>query len=732
MKDQILSLLRKNSHQSFNARQMARVLNLPSAGHKNLRHELRGLVRDGKIIIERGERYRARDETKVVKGVIRVHRNGFGFLVPESRGKADVFIPIQKLNYALNGDTVLVESVRNSGDGRYEGRVVQIVARANPVVIGKMIKQGGQYFAESQDARLSLEVYIPTKNLNKATLGDVVAVKMLQYPGPSIVAMGEVTHVLGQDLAESALVDAILLKRQITRKFPPDVMKDVSRLSDEVSREEVLATPKIVDLSTVPLITIDGIKARDFDDAVCVERKGKAYVLYVGIADVSAYVPIGSPLDQEAYRRGTSTYLPNECIPMLPEKLSNGLCSLKPHVPRLILVAEIHYDTHADFVSARYYQAVMVSRHRATYDEVQAFFDGTGNQDGLDAEVRESLKTMKELAEKLMLKTTERGSIGFDLPEADVVYDAHGKISSIQRALRFFSHKLIEEFMIAANVAVAQYFSVHGIPALYRVHEPPDPHKIEPFLKLVHNLGLKIKPGVFAAGDFFRHLSGHKFETALQTVYLRSLKQAQYDADNAGHYGLSLSDYSHFTSPIRRYPDLIVHRQLKSLMNSVNDGVLHLKRAELRTPGTQAKGPAYYYSFRDLKAIGAQASRRERDAMESEREIMDVLKAAFMKDHVHEKFFARVTRFNHYGMTLELEPHFVEGFLSYVELKDDYYLYDEKKMRVIGRRHKRIFHVGDRIWVQLVEVKVATGQILLSVFHDKAGRHKSKKMMTKH
>lgn len=728
MKDQILSLLRKNSNQSFNARQMARVLNLPSAGHKDLRHELRDLVRDGKIIIERGERYRARDETKVVKGIVRIHRDGFGFLVPESRGKTDVFIPAKKLNYALNGDTVLAESFRNSGDGRYEGRIVQIVARANPVVIGKIVKHGGQYFAQSQDARLSLEVYIPTKNLNKATLDDVVAVKMLQYPGPNIAAMGEVTHVLGQDLAESSLVDAILLKRQITRKFPPEIMKEVSRWSDDVLLEEVLATPKVVNLSTVPLITIDGIKARDFDDAVCVERKGKAYVLYVGIADVSAYVPIGSPLDQEAYRRGTSTYLPNECIPMLPEKLSNGLCSLKPYVPRLILVAEIHYDAHADFVSARYYQAVMTSRHRATYDEVQTFFDGTGNLEGLDLDVRESLTTMRELAEKLMQKTTERGSIGFDLPEADVVYDASGKISLIQRARRFFSHKLIEEFMIAANVAVAQYFSVYGIPALYRVHEPPDPNKVEGFLKLAYNLGLKIKKGPFAGGDFFRSLAGHKFETVLQMVYLRSLKQAQYDADNVGHYGLSLKDYAHFTSPIRRYPDLIVHRQLKSLMNLASDGILHLKRAELRTEGQKSKMHAYY-SFRDLKAIGAQASRRERDFMESEREVMDVLKASFMKDHLHEKFFARITRFNNYGITLELEPHFVEGFLPYVELKDDYYMYDEKKMRVMGRRHKKIFHVGDRIWVQLVEVKVETGQILLSVFQDKAGRHKK---MTKH
>lgn len=729
MKDQILSLLRKNSNQSFNARQMARILNLPSSGHKDLRHELRGLVRDGKIIIERGERYRARDETKVVKGVIRVHRDGFGFLIPESRGKTDVFIPAKKLNYALNGDTVLAESFRNSQDGRYEGRIVQIVTRANPVVIGKIVKHGGQYFAESQDVKLALEIYIPTKNLNKAAVDDVVAVKMLQYPGPNIAAMGEVTHVLGQDLAESSLIDAILLKRQIYRKFPPEVMKDVSRLSDEVSLEEAVATPKVLDLSKLPLITIDGIKARDFDDAVCVERKGKSYILYVGIADVSAYVPIGSPLDQEAYRRGTSTYLPSECIPMLPEKLSNGLCSLKPHLPRLILVAEIHYDAQADFVSARYYQAVMVSRHRATYDDVQAFFDGTGNLDGLDVEVRESLKTMKELAEKLMLKTTQRGSIGFDLPEAEVVHDVSGKISLIQRARRFFSHKLIEEFMIAANVVVAQYFTVYGIPALYRVHEQPDPNKVDQFLKLAHNLGLKMKPGTFSAGAFFRSLSGHKFETILQTVYLRSLKQAQYDAENAGHCGLSLQDYSHFTSPIRRYPDLIVHRQLRSLMNATSDGILHLKRADLRTKGLKSK--AYgYYSFRDLKAIGAQASRRERDSMESEREVMDVLKASFMKDHVHEKFFARVTRFNNYGITLELEPHFVEGFLPFVELKDDYYMYDEKKLRVIGRRHKKMFHVGDRVWVQLVEVKVETGQILLSVFQDKAGRHK--KMMTKH
>lgn len=710
MREDILHLLRRKIGDPLSIKQIGHHLKLPKHRFKELKAELNGLIHEGKAIVDRLQNYTARDETRVLKGKLRLHRDGFAFFTPEEKTKQDVFVPARHLNFAMDGDDVLVESFSNKKDGRYEGRVIQVVKRASELLVGTLELLGHQHFVRFRNAKIGIdEIFIPQKKLGTAHAGDLVVVRILQYPGHRIIAMGEVEKVVGEQADESTLTEAVLIQNGITRDFPDGVKRELEALPDEVCH--TLPAGR-VDLRDLPIITIDGITARDFDDAVCVVKRGKAHILYVSIADVSEYVKPGTALDREAYRRSTSTYLPDECIPMLPEKLSNGLCSLNPFLPRFTLTCEIHYNERFEFVQALYYKSLIHSHKRATYEEVEAWFDGTGGED-FEAPVRHSLDLMKTLAAALMKQAEHRGAMGFDLPEADVVHDAQGKVIGIGKKQRFFSHKLIEQFMVAANVAVARYFSVHGLPQIYRVHDRPDPVKMQNFVKLVKDLGLGKHLEGFRPAEFFRETSGHPLATYLQSVFLRSLKQAYYDPDNIGHYGLMLDDYAHFTSPIRRYPDLIVHRQLKSLMGETKE--LHLKftREDMRHQHHRSRQHTVY-AERELTEFGRHTSERERAAMDAERAITDIKRVFFMLQHVGGRFYGIVTKLTKYGLVIELDPHFVEGFLSYKDMTDDYYNFDEKKMRLLGQRTRRQIRIGDRIWVKVAEVDVEMSKIVLA------------------
>lgn len=719
MKDSIMAHLKKYPQQRFNARQLAHYLDVDSAEHKSVRHVLKELVNLGKVAAHPDGRFSYRDVSKVLKGRIKINQANFGFVLPESRQRADIFIPARFFQDAWSGDTVLVESARNERDGRFEGRVIQIIERALKMVMGQLQKKGDNYVVVTEDPGITQEIYIPKKSLGKAVKGDLVVVKIMQYPGPGVMAIGEVCKIIDSDAGDESLTDVALFKREIFREFNSKVHHELQKLPNEV---KVLKDTKRLDLSDLPIMTIDGITARDFDDAVCVMKKGPNSILYVSIADVAEYVRPGSALDREAYSRGTSVYLPNECLPMLPEKLSNNLCSLNPFLPRLTLTAEIHFNAQHQWVETRYYQSVIRSRKRATYEEVQAYFDGVGDND-FDADLKKSLQHMKELAEALMKKTEERGAIGFDFPEAKIIYDAQGKITTVQKAQRFFSHKLIEEFMISANVAVAQYFSLYQIPLLYRVHDQPNEIKVGQFLWGISNLGLKNRAAKqpaekFDPAIFFRLLKGDRLEYYLQSVFLRSLKQAIYDPNNLGHYGLALKDYAHFTSPIRRYPDLTVHRQLKFLLNQTQTGVITLKRSDLDRKNLKSPHK-FFYSHEELSEIGAHTSKRERDAMETEREVVAIKKTCFIKDFVHEKFFGKIARITKYGIYVELDPYFVEGWLPLSKLVDDYYIYDEKRIRLVGRKTRKILNIEDRVWVTVADAKIETGEIILDAIPEK-------------
>lgn len=720
--EEVLDFLRRRLGEKFTIRQLAQRLNVSKHNQKFLKAELLNLIHEGKVILDRDQHYTVRDQNKVLKGIIKLHSEGFGFFIPDSKKKFDVFIPQRFTNFAMNGDEILVESQRNQRDGRFEGKVIQVVNRANEVVVGTLRLLGQQHFVQFKDRKLGLpEIYIPKKNLGTAKVGDLVAVRILQYPGHRIAALGEIESVVGFENDEKSLIEAIFIQNNVRRKFPDAIARELGKLPDEVSAE---ISAGRVDLTHLPFMTIDGITAKDFDDAVFVAKKGRGYILYVSIADVAHYVTVESALDAEALARSTSTYLPDLCIPMLPEKLSNGLCSLNPNVPRYTMTAEIHYNLNFEFVRAELYPSLIRSRKRATYDEVEAYFDGTGQPD-FTPELEESLIQMQVLAGALVAQAEARGAMGFDLPEPEMIFDSRGRVTQIKKRQRFFSHKLIEQFMIAANVVVAQFFSIHGLPLLYRVHEAPDHLKIQIFLALAHDLGFGRLIEKFHPADFFAEIADHHMENFLQTFFLRSLKQAIYSPENIGHFGLALEDYAHFTSPIRRYPDLVVHRQLKSLMSVTGGGSLKFTKADLQTPRDFGKEP--HYSYGDLLKIGRHNSDREREAMEAERAVTDLKRCFFIKDHLAEKFYGVITRITKYGIHLELDPYFVEGLLGFKDMQDDYYFFDEKKIRLIGKRTKRIFKIGDRLWVQIQEVDVELRRISLRQYQEPSTGHSKKK-----
>jgi ribonuclease R len=719
MNNKILDYLQKFPLKTFNERQLARLFDLPSAEHKELRTALKELVTSGKIVMDAESRYQYRDEKKVLKGRIKIQREGYGFVIPENNKKQDVFIPEKYVHGAWSGDNVIVESFLSQRSGRYEGRVISVLERAHKVLMGTIQKEGRHFSITCTDHGLPFDVYIPKKSLGKASIGDFAIITIIQYPAPGVMAIGEILKVMEPQADGGDLCEASLIKRGIERDFPSEVKKDLQHIDGEINLKSDGLNR--VDLRHLPIMTIDGITAKDFDDAVYVERKGRLQVLYVCIADVSQYVIQNSNLDKEALKRATSVYMPHECIPMLPEKLSNGLCSLKPHEDRYVMTAEIHYDEKTQMSKCFLYPAIIQSKKRATYEEVQAYLDGDGGD--FDSDTKKSLDTMHELALKLVKQADDRGGLGFDFPEAEVIFDMHGKVETIQKAQRFFAHKLIEVFMIAANVATAQYLSMHCAPALYRIHDKPNEFKVSSFLSMLKNIGITTKGKKFDPAVFFNEVKGKPIAHHLQSVFLRSLKQAFYSDDNLGHYGLQLKEYCHFTSPIRRYPDLIVHRQLKALMKNSPDNKLVLKNSDLSKP--PVKTPAKLsYTKAELDYLGKHCSKKERDAVEVEREVLKIKQMFFMKDYLHEKFFGRISRINKYGISIELDPYFVEGWLPLSAMKDDYYVYMENKLCLHGRRTRKNINIGDRIWVHVEKVDIDSEEILLDQIVQKSTKVK--------
>ncbi len=624
-------------------------------------------------------------------GTIKKHRDGFGFVARLDRKGDDVFVPPQEAAKAVDGDLVRVEIVPARG-GRTAGRIVDVVERRRRLLLGTYHARGRQSFVVPADPEL--DAYVPVPETRVAQDGDVVKVAL--DPGAGRLA-GSVVEAVGKPGEPRVEVLKVAYAKGFADVFPEPVQREARAVPDHVRDEDRRGRR---DLTHLPLVTIDGEDARDFDDAVYVERvtgskRQSLYRLVVAIADVAHYVRPGSALDDEAVRRATSVYFPMQVLPMLPERLSNGICSLNPAVDRLCMVADLVLDGKGETKSAEVYEGVMRSAARCTYTEVARVLDGE-REPGRER-FREGFELMAELQAKLTAMRRRRGAIDFDLPEAKIVLGEDGQVVAIEKRPRNRAHRVVEEFMLAANEAVARWFGARDLPTIYRVHGVPDEEKLDAFLELARTHGFEVPespPDPRALNELLERFKGHAQQRALNQLLLRAMMQAVYSPENIGHYGLAAEHYLHFTSPIRRYPDLVVHRLLKEEWGRRQGD------AALRTPEPR------------LVEMAALSSERERASMEAEREIASFYAALFMKDKVGETFDGIVAAVVEFGLFVELERWFVEGLVRVEELGEGFEL-DPVLHALVEPASGRAFRVGDKVRVEVVSSSPARRRIEL-------------------
>ncbi len=694
---QLLEFLGRQARRPLTVREILRHFRLPREERQDAVELLEKLAREGTLAGLKGGRYSLPAKINLVTGTLSVHRDGYGFVAPSTGSGPDVFVPARFLREAMHGDRVVVRVER--GGGRPEGRLVRVLDRAHQTVVGRYERGAGFGFVVPADRRLQQDIFIPEGAASDARPGQVVVARLDTFPSKNRGPAGVVVEVLGDPNDPAVEILSIVHQHGLPDRFPAEVLKAAEEVSNTVLPEDLKGRE---DLRELPFVTIDGETAKDFDDAVAVRSEGEGLIrLWVAIADVGHYVPEGGLLDREALTRGTSVYFPGRCIPMLPEPLSNGICSLNPRVDRLTLVAEMLFDAEGERRESRFYPAVIRSCARLTYTLVFHLLEGGALEDpDVPSTVPADLERMKELALRLMAMRRRRGSLDFDLPEAEVVLDLTGRTENIVRTVRTLAHRLIEEFMLAANEAVASFLTDRQAPHLYRVHEPPSLEKLQAFQGfLAHfNYGLTLSGDGVSARELQALLSeveGKPEERMINQVLLRSMKQAHYDPENLGHFGLAAERYCHFTSPIRRYPDLVVHRVLREVLS--HGGRLPAgRRADLE---------------RRLPGIGEQTSALERRAMEAERQVIDLKKCQFMADRVGEEFPGFVSGVQAFGFFVELAEFFVEGLVHISSLEDDFYHFEEERHRLVGESRRRVFQIGDPIRVRVKNVSTERREI---------------------
>jgi len=675
-------------------------------GGRHVKGELKNILDDmadnGELVRLKGNSYALPGAAQGRRGKLSAHRDGYGFVTPEGGGE-DIFIPVRYMHGAMHGDTVEVQSGQSRmGGGKQEGRITAVVERASARIVGRYEETRRGAIVIPEDQRLNLVVAIPPKGRGRTEDGQQVVAELTAYPIGGRPAEGRIVEVLGWPNDPEVEVQSVIRRFDLPHLFGPDVLAEAEGVPAVVVREDLKGR---VDLRKMPTVTIDGETAKDFDDAVSLRREGNNYRLWVSIADVSAYVTPGSALDQEAYLRGTSVYFPDRCIPMLPEKLSNGICSLNPHVDRLTMTAEMLFDRSGTMLESAFYPSVINSTARLTYTIVkQIIVDDDREAADKQRPVTPMLLEMKELALCLQAMRKQRGSIDFDLPEPEIIIGLTGLTEGIIRAERNLAHQLIEEFMLAANEAVARFITAKDIPFLYRIHENPDPAKLRDFQEFIFGFGYEFKlvEERVDPAELQRLLGeaeGRPEERMLNYALLRCMKQARYSAENLGHFGLASSCYCHFTSPIRRYPDLVVHRILRAVL------ALEEKKGDKRREKQLA------IATERLAEVAEQTSKRERVAMEAERDVVEMKKLQYMQQHVGDEFDGYISGVAAFGFFVELEELFVEGLVHISTLGDDLYNYAEKQHSLIGRRSRRVFRIGDKARVKVAAVTPATRRI---------------------
>lgn len=678
-----------------------------------LRRRLRAMERDAQLIYTRRGTYAPVDKLDLILGRISGHRDGFGFLIPDD-GSDDLFMSPSQMRLVFDGDRALARVSGLDRRGRREGVIVEVVSRAHETIVGRYFEEGGIGFVVADNPKIQQEVLVTPGRNAGAKIGQFVEVKITHWPTPRFQPQGDVLEVVGNYMAPGMEIDIALRTYDIPHVWPEAVVKEARRLKPEVEEKD---KEKRIDLRHLPFVTIDGEDARDFDDAVfCEAKPGKlrlfsgGWKLYVAIADVSSYVKIGSALDTEAQVRGNSVYFPERVIPMLPEELSNGLCSLNPHVDRLAMVCEMTISKTGEMTDYQFYEAVIHSQARLTYNKVSTILEQPKTAEAKQlrseyADVVPHLKQLYSLYKVLLAARHTRGAIDFETQETRIIFGSDRKIAEIRPTTRNDAHKLIEECMLAANVATAEFLKKHEIPALYRVHDGPPPERLEKLRAFLGELGLSLHKGKDGPSpkDYQALLASIKDRPdfhLIQTVMLRSLSQAVYSADNQGHFGLNYEAYTHFTSPIRRYPDLLTHRAIRSVIHSKMD-TPHVRRAGAMTI---PKARIYPYDEAALEQLGEQCSMSERRADEATRDVTNWLKCEFMKDRVGESFPGVVTAVTGFGLFVELTDIYVEGLVHVTALPGDYYHFDPVHHRLAGERTGRSFRLGDTVEVRVMRV----------------------------
>jgi len=653
---------------------------------------LNSMVRAGQILENRRGEFCLTSKLDLVTGTVSGHRDGFGFVVRDDGEPDDIYLSAREMRSLFHGDRVAVRVVGSDRRGRAEGELVDVLDRGTRETAGQFIRERGIGLVIPDNPKISHRILIPKDEWGKAKPGQLVVVEILDYPTRIEQATGRITEVIGAPDDKGIATDIAIHSHAIPFKWPRAVLDEIEDYGSEVPAK---AKDGRTDLRSVDLVTIDGADARDFDDAVYCERFGDGWRVLVAIADVSHYVKIGSGLDAEATRRGTSVYFPDRVVPMLPEVLSNGLCSLNPKVDRLCMVCEMQVNEEGKVTGSTFFEGVMRSKARLTYSQVNELLEDKA-KNAVPKDLHTPIRELHALYKAFAKARGRRGAIEIDLPQTKYKLNEDGEIDRIEVVPRNDAHRLIEECMIAANVEAAKFLKKHRVPGLYRVHPKPDPDRFDELRLYLVSLGLKVAhPEHVQPRDFtkiIRQTAERPDATAIMMTMLRSLTHAEYSPSNIGHFGLALNSYAHFTSPIRRYPDLLVHRAIRHIVQGGKPG-------------------RYDYSGRDMERLGTITSAHEKRAEEATRDVEAWLKCQYMEQHLGDEFDGVITGVTNFGVFVQITELLVDGLVHVTSLSNDYYQYDAGSQSLVGERTGKTFRLGDPMRVKVNKVDMETRRI---------------------
>ncbi|MDO4536162.1 MAG: ribonuclease R [Clostridium perfringens] len=706
LKEVILNFMKEEAYRPMEIPEIAKIFNINKNEYKSFKKAVKTMEKEGLVSRDESDKVGLSERMGFITGKIEIHDRGFGFLIPDAEGVKDLFIGKNNLMGAMNGDRVVAKIIKQGENGkRTEGAIINIVERVNKNVVGIYEDNKSFGFVLPEDKRIQNDIFIPKKERNGAKKGQIVMVEITKWPDERRKnPEGKVVEILGRPGDKGIDIDIIIRKFNLPEDFPEIVLSSASEIEDSITEDEINGR---LDLRDVKMVTIDGEDAKDLDDAVSIERlENGNFKLGVHIADVSHYVTERSELDKEAFKRATSVYLIDRVIPMLPKKLSNGICSLNPKVDRLTLSCIMEVNRQGKVVNHEIAESVIKTNERMTYTDVTKILRDN-DKDLIEkyGDLVNDFKDMEELCKILRQKRLDRGAIDFEFDESKIILDEKGKPVDIKPYERAIANRMIEEFMLLANETVAEHMNKVKVPFVYRIHENPNVEKLEKFKEFVYNLGFtgitwgeEVNPKALQQVlDKFR---GENEETIISTLLLRSMMQARYSPECAGHFGLAADYYCHFTSPIRRYPDLQIHRIIKEYLNKQITENRNKKLVSI------------------VDSASKQSSEMERVAQEAEREVDDLKKAEYMKERIGEVFDGMICSVTGFGAFVQL-PNTVEGLIHITSFKDDYYIYDEDRLILVGERTKKIYRLGDKLKVVCSKVDILSREVYFEIVEDK-------------